>query len=324
MDRSLRQFLAVAETGSITAACERLHITQPTVTVSIRKLEEAYGAPLFERSSRGMVLTDCGTILYDHARGMARLEAHARDEIAARKAGEEGPLRLGCGYTWWHLFVREVVQEMQRASPRRRIHVEVGSSLDGLSALLTGDAVVFVGHRVPELAPSVGAAFEPLFPVVDGFFVRAGHPLLGRPCAMADLAGYDIADTVPVRAQHRPMLGPSDRAALGRPPAGAVRRVVGSNALTVCLDLMRMSDAVLTYPAVIETVFAVQGIERLDVTDPPSAKPVGIYALDERSRDPQVVDLRSRIREAAERCPLLSASDTAAASPRSIKTSPPR
>ena len=203
MDRSLRQFLAVAETGSITAACERLHITQPTVTVSIRKLEEAYGAPLFERSSRGMVLTDCGTILYDHARGMARLEAHARDEIAARKAGEEGPLRLGCGYTWWHLFVREVVQEVQRASPRRRIHVEVGSSLDGLSALLTGDAVVFVGHRVPELAPSVGAAFEPLFPVVDGFFVRAGHRFSGAPAPWPS----SRATTSPTRCRSGPSTG---------------------------------------------------------------------------------------------------------------------
>jgi DNA-binding transcriptional LysR family regulator len=306
MDRALRQFLAVAETGSITAACERLHITQPTVTVGIRKLEQAYGAPLFERSSRGMLLTECGTILYDHARGMARLEAHARDAIGARKAGEEGPLRLGCGYTWWLLFVRDVVREMQREAPRQRVHVEVGSSLDGLSALLTGDASLFVGHQVPQLAPTVGATFEPLFAPREGFFVRPGHPLLGRPRRMADLLEYDIADTVPVRAEHRPLLGSFDPTVIERPRSGAVRRVFASNALSVCLDLLRMSDAVLTFPAVTEETFADQGIERLDVTDPPAARPVGLYVLEERSRDPQVIEIGSRIREAAERCPLLS------------------
>jgi DNA-binding transcriptional LysR family regulator len=306
MERALRQFLAVAETGSITAACERLHITQPTITVSIRKLEEAYGAPLFARSSRGMLLTECGTILYDHARGMARLEAHARSEISARKAGEEGPLRLGCGYTWWFLFVRDVVLAIQRQAPRPRVHVEVGSSLDGLSALLTGDASLFVGHQVPQIAPSVGARFEPLFAPEEGFFVRPGHPLLGRSCRMADLLEYDIADTVSVRAEHRPLLGTFDPSVVERPPSGAVRRVFASNGLSVCLDLVRMSDAILTFPAVTAEIFATQRIERLDVIDPPSAKPVGIYVLEERSLDPQIVDLRSRIREAAERCPDVS------------------
>ena len=223
MDRALRQFLAVAETGSITAACERLHITQPTVTVSIRKLEEAYGAPLFERSSRGMLLTECGTILYDHARGMARLEAHARDEIAARKAGEEGPLRLGCGYTWWLLFVRDVVQEMQREAPRRRVHVEVGSSLDGLSALLTGDAVGL--RRAPRSPNSPRASARRS----SRSSRRRGRLLRPRraPASRAPLQpwptslDYDIADTVPVRAQHRPLLGPFDPAVIERPPARA-------------------------------------------------------------------------------------------------------
>lgn len=306
MDRALRQFLAVAETGSITAACERLHITQPTVTVSIRKLEEAYGAPLFERSSRGMLLTECGTILYDHARGMARLEAHARSEINARRAGEEGPLRLGCGYAWWLLFVRDVVRDTQRDAPRPRVHVEVGSSLDGLSALLTGDAWVFVGHRVPQLAPTVGATFEPLFKPEEGFFVRQGHPLLGRPCTMADLLDYDIADTVPVRAEHRPLLGSFDATEIERPRSGAIRRVFASNALSVCLDLVRMSDAVLTFPAVTAETFAAQGIERLGVADPPAATAVGLYVLEERARDSQVIDVARRIREAAAGCPAVT------------------
>jgi DNA-binding transcriptional LysR family regulator len=123
---------------------------------------------------------------------------------------------------------------------------------------------------------------------------------------MADLLEYDIADTVPVRAEHRPLLGAFDPTVIERPRSGAVRRVFASNALRVCLDLLRMSDAVLTFPAVTAETFAAQGIERLEVTDPPEARPVGLYVLEERSRDPQVIEIGSRIRKAAERCPLLS------------------
>ncbi|MEQ8598769.1 MAG: LysR family transcriptional regulator [Devosia sp.] len=57
MDKLLTQFLAVADAGSLSGAATALFITQPTLSFNMNKLEETVGAPLFERSSRGMTLT---------------------------------------------------------------------------------------------------------------------------------------------------------------------------------------------------------------------------------------------------------------------------
>ncbi|MBL8848221.1 MAG: LysR family transcriptional regulator, partial [Planctomycetaceae bacterium] len=54
----LYYFWSVAREGSITRACASLHVTQPTVSMQIRRLEQALGAKLFERVGRGLRLTD--------------------------------------------------------------------------------------------------------------------------------------------------------------------------------------------------------------------------------------------------------------------------
>lgn len=299
MDRALLQFLAVAEEGGITAAAERLNVTQPTVTVAIRKLEREHGVRLFERSSRGMVLTEFGTILFDHAQAMARLADHARTEIAARRAGQMEAIRIGCGFAWWELFVRDVVEAIQESAPRAPIHIEIANSFDGLNALLAGDVTVFVGHRVAQLSPSAGVRFEHLFMAQDGYFVRRGHPLLGRPIAFAALAQCDVADTVPVESRHRQLF---HRFGAERPTEAETRRVLSCTSLTACLDLLRSSDAVLTYPAALEDYFAARDIARLPVTDPAVTEPVGLHTLSARRNHAATGDLCARLSVAAAEC----------------------
>ena len=73
MDKLLIQFLAVAEAGSISGAATALFVTQPTLTINMRKLEETMGVPLLTRSSRGVELTPYGETLYQNASLMRRL-----------------------------------------------------------------------------------------------------------------------------------------------------------------------------------------------------------------------------------------------------------
>ena len=71
LDWSLVQsFLAVAETGSLSAAARRLGLTQPTVGRQVQTLERELDVDLFNRHARGMALTDQGTTLLEHARAM--------------------------------------------------------------------------------------------------------------------------------------------------------------------------------------------------------------------------------------------------------------
>ena len=60
MDRNVRAFLAVAPAGNLTVAADRIGLTQPALTKTIRRIEEDYDAVLFERTSRGMNLTPAG------------------------------------------------------------------------------------------------------------------------------------------------------------------------------------------------------------------------------------------------------------------------
>jgi len=66
--RHLRALLMVAEAKSITAAADRIHLSQPAITQALNKLERHFGARLFDRQKSGMYLTAEGALLCDRAR----------------------------------------------------------------------------------------------------------------------------------------------------------------------------------------------------------------------------------------------------------------
>ena len=71
-------FYTVANAGNISKAAKELYISQPAISKSIQKLEDGLECKLFSRSSRGVVLTDEGRLLYDHV-SEARSEEHTSE-----------------------------------------------------------------------------------------------------------------------------------------------------------------------------------------------------------------------------------------------------
>lgn len=121
--KQLRYFVGVSEAGSLLAASRRLHIAQPALGQQIVALERELGTPLFERSNRGMALTDAGRILLEHARlllGDAERAARAVRHATSVPAGE---VSIGLPTTVALTATMSILRACRRQLPEVRLKI---------------------------------------------------------------------------------------------------------------------------------------------------------------------------------------------------------
>ena len=124
--RHLKIFLSIYETGSTTAAAEQLFISQPTVSVALRDLEEHYGVRMFERYAKHLYVTPAGQQMYQYARHLVSLMEEAEDAI--RSLGEAGTLRVGSSITIATRFLPEYVRRFKELYPQMQVRVKVDNT----------------------------------------------------------------------------------------------------------------------------------------------------------------------------------------------------
>lgn len=298
MDKLLTQFVAVAEAGSLSGAAAALYVTQPTLSFNMRKLEDTVGAALFERSSLGVRLTPYGQTLYENARLMRRLYDNALTAIADQKLGAERGLAIGSGYSWWTLFLKDMVVDYQRQYPRSPVTVSLGNQLLLLDQMLSGDITLFLATELEGLGGGAEMAFIPFTRVYNAFFVRAGHPLLGAPRSPAEVDAWPLVTSAPPQLRHARLLAGRRGARL---PAQLTpsHTAFSSNSLAACIDYTLETDAVLTHSDMLRDSLAARGLYEVELAELPPLRPVGIYCLSERRADPRVAELIERIVAAA-------------------------
>lgn len=115
--RQLQQFVALAETGNFHRAAERLHMAQPPLSISIRKLEDALGTPLFVRTSRGVRLTQAGEAALHDARRALFHAGQARAAALAAAHGERGALRVGFVGSATYALLPKLIPAFRAAHP---------------------------------------------------------------------------------------------------------------------------------------------------------------------------------------------------------------
>src|SRR2546425_13132227 len=91
----LRYFCAVADMGSFSRAAEQSHVSQPSLSQQIMKLEDELGARLFDRLGRSVRLTDVGKTFLPRARAVLRELEAARGDVAECKGSVGGPVSVG-------------------------------------------------------------------------------------------------------------------------------------------------------------------------------------------------------------------------------------
>jgi LysR family transcriptional regulator, hydrogen peroxide-inducible genes activator len=119
----LRYFCAVAETGSFSRAAEQSHVSQPSLSQQILKLEDELGARLFDRLGRSVRLTDLGKTFLPRARAVLRELEAARGDIVERKDSVSGPLCVGVIPTVAPYFLPARLTTFSRKFPQVRLTV---------------------------------------------------------------------------------------------------------------------------------------------------------------------------------------------------------
>lgn len=146
MNREIRAFLAIAEEGSVTGAANRLHIAQPAVSKTLKRLEAEVGASLFDRSTRGLILTQAGRTFLIHCK---RIEAEYRDALESVEAVSQNHLeilRIGAGTMFHLLFLPNVLADLAKEFPKTRIKVEVGQATKIVPMLMSHDLDLALGR----------------------------------------------------------------------------------------------------------------------------------------------------------------------------------
>jgi DNA-binding transcriptional LysR family regulator len=185
--RHLRYFVAVAEESSFTAAAQRVHVAQQALSTQIRQLEDAVGAVLLERTSRGVVLTAAGAAFLLAARDV--LAALDRGVAAARNAASvvSGRLTVGLSAATGGIVRSRVLAAFEAAYPEVSVRLLAYDLAQPAAGLLDHSTEVAL-LRPPVAAP--GLAFEQVAEEPRVFVLPSGHPLAGRSSlGLADVAG---------------------------------------------------------------------------------------------------------------------------------------
>lgn len=191
----MRQVLVLAETLNFRLAAEHLHMAQPPLSVSIRKLEEEIGAPLFDRSRAGVKLTAAGKGVLEHARRTLFHAEQFRQSAQLGAAGQIGTLRISFVPSSTIRLLPRSIAHFRARHPR----VDLRLSESGTNAAMSGlkEGLIDIGLvRYP----------TPNHPTVATAIVETNHYVAALPAThpKAEKSRLQLADL-----RHEPFIMPS-------------------------------------------------------------------------------------------------------------------
>jgi len=191
-NRALRYLLAVARTGSVRGAAENLHIAASAISRQILELEAECGQALLERLPRGVVLTEAGRVVVEHAQRQMDEMGLLEDRLRRLQGARQGTVRLCCGAGFLPDLMDHGLAGFSEAHPGIAFRVATATSDGIMAALAQGEADVGIAYTPPAHPDvrSVTSADQPLQAVLP-----PDHPLaLARtPVPLRSFASEPVA-----------------------------------------------------------------------------------------------------------------------------------
>lgn len=194
--RQLRTFLAVVETGSVSAAAHVQHLTQPAASQQLRELEHALGVQLLQRAAGRMLPTAAGQAVIEPA---ARIQGALDDMLAAaqaHRAGAIGRVRLGTGATACIYLLPPVLAAAKRRMPGLEITIATGNSSEIANRVALGE--LDVGLVTLPLQPNRALTVtrllaDPLLAVIPKALAPEGEAMSAGRLAALPLILYEAS-----------------------------------------------------------------------------------------------------------------------------------
>jgi len=175
--RQLQIFEASVRLGSFTRAAEELFVTQPTVSMQIKKLSDALGLPLFEQVGRNVRATEIGSELYESCRRIFESLANLEMKVSDHKGMKRGRLRLGV-VTTAKYFVPEVLGDFCRLYPGIDVALKVSNRDRVIERLNAFEDDLYIMGQAPEDGMEIES--YPFAPNPLVLMAPRDHPLVGE------------------------------------------------------------------------------------------------------------------------------------------------
>jgi LysR family hydrogen peroxide-inducible transcriptional activator len=173
----LRYVVAVARERHFGRAAEACFVSQPTLSVAVKKLEEELGVPLFERGPGEVTITPAGQKIVAQAQRVLEEAARIKDLAAAGRDPLSGPLRLGAIYTIGPYLLPKLIPILRKSAPAMQLHIQENFTHRLSEALKSGEVdVILIALPFDESGIETRAVYD------EPFFVAVpkGHPWEGR------------------------------------------------------------------------------------------------------------------------------------------------
>ncbi|WP_428313103.1 LysR family transcriptional regulator [Hydrocarboniphaga sp.] len=175
--QDLHAFVEVAETGSFSAAAERLHLTQPAISKRVASLEARLGRPLFDRVGRRITLTDAGIALLPYARRVAQELEDARRALSKLSTEIGGRLSIGTSHHIGLHRLPPVLKRFTQQYPEVDLDLHFMDSEDACDAVLAGK--LELGIVTLPLAPLANLEQRRIWPDPLAVVISPEHELSG-------------------------------------------------------------------------------------------------------------------------------------------------